>query len=139
MFVEILRFQSGPQGTFGVLAASGFGCYTLELPWKDNQVNVSCIPPGEYQAVWNYSPTFERMLYLLQDVPGRTGIRIHPGNRAGDTAEGFVSDSAGCILLGSRRGALGGQKAVLDSRGTVADFAVITGKVPLRIRIREVI
>lgn len=138
MIVEILRFESGPQGTFGVLAAPGFGCYTLELPWRENQVNVSCIPAGEYRAVWNFSPTFQRELYLLEEVPGRTGIRIHPGNRAGDESQGFVSDSLGCILLGAEIGALGGQRAILKSRRAMNDFVSATGKQPLRIRIREV-
>ena len=24
-------------------------CYTIELPWKNNQKSISCIPPGLYK------------------------------------------------------------------------------------------
>ncbi len=53
------------------------------------------IPLGTYRIIINKSTRFNRMLPLIVDVPGRIGIRIHPGNTAQDTE--------GCILLGTVR------------------------------------
>ena len=52
------------------------------------------IPKGTYKVTLTWSPKFKRKLPLLSNVPGRRGIRIHPGN--------FYEDSSGCILLGVR-------------------------------------
>ena len=65
-----------------------FICWTLELPWKDNQRNVSCIPAGVYNCQWKRDDN--RVMVL--DVPERDGIQIHIGNR--------TSDIQGCILPG---------------------------------------
>ena len=35
-----------------------FEAKTLELPWKDNWQNVSCIPPGLYRIEARYSHRF---------------------------------------------------------------------------------
>jgi len=64
---------------------------SLELPWLDNQRNISCIPTGTYKARKHYSPKFGKCLWL-QDVPNRSEILIHSGN--------FYSDILGCILIG---------------------------------------
>ena len=66
---------------------------TLELPWRDNQRNISRIPAGEYDAIKYYSPKHKRIVILLLDVPERTNIEIHPGNT--------IKDTTGCILVGS--------------------------------------
>lgn len=68
-------------------------CLTLELPWKNNANDISCIPVGSYRAVRAiYASRYTS--FLLQDVPGRTGIFLHKGN--------FTTDSRGCIILGER-------------------------------------
>lgn len=54
--------------------------------------HVTAIPTGKYKVTVTYSPRFKRMLPLVNDVPGFSGIRIHPGNTAEDTD--------GCILVG---------------------------------------
>jgi len=64
---------------------------TLELPWKDNQRRVSCIPVGAYKCKKHRSPRFGLSLWL-QDVPNRSEILIHQGN--------FYADILGCILIG---------------------------------------
>lgn len=82
-------------------------CKTLELPWRDNQKGISCIPAGEYKLSPYPSSRFGEV-YIVNDVPNRTGILIHTGNTA--------SDIEGCILVGDSYGKLNGKKAVLNSR-----------------------
>ena len=68
---------------------------TLELPWKDNQRSISCIPEGEYKVrlrLARESATRDYLHLLVQDVPNRDWILFHRGNSAKDTR--------GCILLG---------------------------------------
>lgn len=101
--------------------AVGFSCFTLELPWRDNRPNISCIPSGVYSSVVRQSPRFGQV-YHVQNVPQRSFILMHRGNVAGDTSRGFRSNVEGCILLGAKRGVLYSQRAVLASRMTVRRF-----------------
>jgi hypothetical protein len=65
--------------------------FSLELPWKNNEKYISCIPLGEYVAYKHYSPKFGDTLWI-QDVPNRSEILIHPAN--------FHSDLLGCVGIG---------------------------------------
>lgn len=69
-----------------------FTCFTLELPWKDNQRNISCIPEGTYQVIKHTSPKFKQCFWI-RDVEGRSEILIHTGN--------FVRELRGCLAIGS--------------------------------------
>lgn len=134
---RLVRVSSSDQGTIGVLQTStGWRAYTIELPDRDNRPNVSRIPPGEYQVEWTRSPRFRREMYVLRDVPGRAGIRIHPGNLAGDEALGWRTHFAGCIGLGQRVGRLAGQRAVLTSAPTVQAFEDHMGRQPFTLVIQ---
>ncbi len=96
MDIEIKRIFTGPEYTIGRLSLNGrYFCDTLEdsvrapgekIPGK------TAVPAGRYKVVMNASPRFGRVLPLLADVPGFTGVRIHAGNTAADTQ--------GCILVG---------------------------------------
>lgn len=66
-----------------------FLCYTIELPWLDNQPQVSCIPEGKYELKKRYSPKFKKHL-LLKDVKDRALILLHPANDA-------LKELRGCI------------------------------------------
>jgi len=77
-----------------------FKCRTLELPNLNNESNVSCIPEGHYDVSPVYSQTFGN-IYGVEEVPGRSLIRIHQGNYAGSiNPKTGHSDIRGCILVG---------------------------------------
>ena len=117
LHAKITRFSSSDSGTKGVLTfdEGGFTCKTLELPWKNNQKNVSCIPTGTYKCVLYPSSKFG-LVSNLENVPSRSAILIHTGNFAGDVTKGLKSDVEGCILVGMKFGVLEDQNAILDSR-----------------------
>ena len=79
-----------PEGTNGILLYNGAAiCSTIELPWKNNQSRISCIPEGKYLVKKRYSPHHKWHLEL-KDVPGPQLILIHPANDA-------VHELQGCI------------------------------------------
>ena len=49
------------------------------------------IPAGTYPVAVTWSPKFKRMLPIVLNVPGRSGIRVHRGTRP--------EHSRGCILV----------------------------------------
>lgn len=96
--VTITRTKSNSKQVTGHLVATNGGavytCKTLELPWKDNARNISCIPTGTYKVNYTFSPKFLKYTYEIKDVPNRSGIRIHSAN--------FASQLNGCIALGTQ-------------------------------------
>jgi hypothetical protein len=68
-------------------------CKTMELPWKDNQRSISCIPEGTYRVI-SQPPKADRpySYFRLPNVPGRSGILIHKIS--------YVSGLKGCIGVG---------------------------------------
>lgn len=119
--VYLLRTQTSDQGTKGVLITDSFMCKTLELPWRNNQRSISCIPAGEYDVVIRQSPRYGSV-YWITNVEDRSWILIHAGNWAGDVDKGFKTHVNGCVLLGKNHGFLAEQLAVLSSRVTVRKF-----------------
>ena len=53
------------------------------------------IPVGIYAISVTWSPRFKRMLPLVEQVPGRSGIRFHRGTRP--------EHSKGCILVSAAK------------------------------------
>lgn len=85
--------------TLGKLTINSEIFYTLEPPWRGNEVKVSCIPEGVYPLQLRESPIVRRTSaghyaegWEIADVPGRTFIMFHVGNWARDTE--------GCVLVG---------------------------------------
>lgn len=133
--VTIVRSRSSNQGTPGRILIDGRSfCFSLELPWKDNASNVSCIPTGSYIIEPFKSARFGEV-YLVLDTLPRTYILFHAGNWAGSTAHGFRTHSHGCVLLGNRRGLLENQKAVLASRLALSRFKTAIGRGKARLEI----
>ena len=118
--IGLRRLEHTDDGTFGVfILPQGAFCYSLELPWKDNQRNVSCIPLGEYLCTPRFSNKFGKT-YHVQNVPDRSYILIHAGNLGGDTSLGRTTHLAGCIAPGQYLGTIEGQRAVLSSRSALS-------------------
>ncbi|MDG1729436.1 MAG: DUF5675 family protein [Algibacter sp.] len=79
------------EGTNGTLFRSGkFLCHTIELPWKNNKRNISCIPEGVYQIEPRFSKRFQHHL-ILKAVKGRSYILFHPANNALKELEGCIA------------------------------------------------
>ena len=118
-----------PEQTLGILRLTRegqeeFSCYTLELPWSGNERRASCIPPAPglspytYHAEKHHSPRFGDCLWV-QGVGDRSEILVHAGN--------YVSDTAGCILVGKRFTDINrdGRADVTDSRGTLDELLML--------------
>lgn len=92
-----------------------YDCKTLELPWRDNQRRISCIPSGTYKAVKHHSPRFGRSFWV-KDVPGRSEILIHSGN--------YNHHTLGCPLVGQTLTDINGDglRDVTNSRKTINEL-----------------
>lgn len=78
-------------GTNGVLSIGDTDiCSTIELPWRANRRNVSCIPEGRYRLTLYPSRRFS-MCLMVCDVPGRSGILIHAANEAATELRGCIA------------------------------------------------
>ena len=89
--VVVLSRSYFPNGTNGKLESDGkFICYTIELPWKENETKVSCIPEGEYVIRKRYSRKYKWHLEVM-DVPSRKGILLHPANNAQSELKGCIA------------------------------------------------
>lgn len=98
MVVTINRVKQTDKVTLGELYLHDdcnnllFKCKTVEREWNDNNRSISCIPKGSYKVVKTHSPRFKKDLYLVKDVPNRSGIRFHSAN--------YSYQLNGCIALG---------------------------------------
>jgi hypothetical protein len=131
------REKSSDEGTFGSIEVSGVTFATAELPWENNEAEVSCIPAGTYTVKPHKSPNFGEC-YWLQDVPDRSQILIHVGNWAGDESDGFKSDVRGCILIGERVVHRGKQCMVTNSRKAFAQFVALVGRETFELEVLNV-
>lgn len=102
----LLQRFSQESVTFGKLHIEGLqhpDIYTIELPWQNNKVGVSCIPQGLYNCEPHNTKSYPDTWRILC-VPGRTGILLHVGNYASDgilpSGKPFKSNTKGCILPG---------------------------------------
>lgn len=134
--LEIIRLETGIDGTFGVLKIdTKLFCCTLEPEEKLNKLNVSCIPARQYDLniVQSTLPAvirFGGVTYEIANVPNRGAIRFHPGNTNVDTF--------GCIILGQYVAKLRGLRAILNSGKSFVDFMIALNNDPVaRLVIRE--
>lgn len=92
--------------TLGTMLKDGeffaFTCEDQDRKLEDGGEKVpgaTAIPLGKYRLTATISTRFSRLMPLVQDVPGFSGIRIHGGNTAKDTE--------GCPLIGALRTGMG--------------------------------
>lgn len=109
IYLELIRKYKKKNYTIGKLYINNvYFCDTLEDTDRglNNEMSLdqikskkikgqTAIPSGTYEVIVSYSPKFKRFLPLIVDVPGYSGIRIHPGNTHADTE--------GCILVGENK------------------------------------
>ena len=87
----VLQRSYYARGTNGALFVNGkFVCFTIELPWRENRRNVSCIPEGRYEVKPRISKKFGNHLILV-DVPQRSLILLHPANDALGELQGCIA------------------------------------------------
>nr|WP_042247706.1 DUF5675 family protein [Nonlabens ulvanivorans] len=79
------------EGTNSALFYNGlFLGFAIELPWLNNQRNLSCIPEGVYELKARYSAKFKHHLHIV-DVKGRSLILLHPANNAKRELRGCIA------------------------------------------------
>lgn len=133
------RTSGGALATCGtVYCPQGLVLATLEPPWRDNAIDQSCVPPGDYElipylseehgATWKlHNPQLR--IYGVGLVPEgcRDDVEIHSGN--------VPSDTLGCILIGISAGTMLDPKsnlvapAVYDSDVAVQKLRALLGRV----------
>ena len=59
---------------------------------KQKKYGETAIPTGIYTVLLTYSPKYKKVMPLINNVKGYSGIRIHSGNSSKDTL--------GCLLVG---------------------------------------
>jgi len=112
ILTRVLDDGNATVGTLHLAATPRPLCVTLENTWADNEPRVSCIPEGEYQLHLTHQSPKYGVVPKVMEVPDRSHILFHAGNRARDTL--------GCILTGSGFGVIEGENAVVSSRAALA-------------------
>jgi RHS repeat-associated protein len=99
--ITITRTSYGPEGVYGHYSVDNalFG-QTLELPWRDNIKDISCIREGTYNASIHYWEKKSVWVVWLEDKYGRKGVFLHGGSK--------LKDTKGCILIGKEWDSKGG-------------------------------
>lgn len=125
-------FRDGGQ-TLGYIALEPpdhepFMVYTLEDGWLENKVGKSCIPDGLYHCEPRLFIRGGYQAIHVTDVPGRTTILFHKGNRD--------EDVKGCILTGSDLGTMYGEIAIYESARAFDVFMREIGSKPFTLSIR---
>ncbi len=106
--IRLIRASRDGKAVRGCLHVEGQEIATLE-----NADYI--IPVGIYAIKVTWSPRFKRMLPLVMQVPGRSGIRIHRGTKP--------EHSKGCILV----------SAVNEQELTAKWLALQASKEPIKI------
>lgn len=111
MTLRLIREPSQHNATMGSLYIDGvWAVWTLEDAIRDQELpGETCIPAGTYRVDITPSARFHRLLPILLDVPGFTGVRLHSGCT--------IADTSGCVLVGRTRssGQVGESRLAFES------------------------
>lgn len=146
--VIVDRFESDTLGTFGLWTSdSGFQCYTGELSWRANLVEVrgrSCIRPFIGVLNWADSPKHGPCYHFPSPLPGgRTDVELHSANWMGDASLGLACQLEGCMAVGravmnvafpDRPGF--GQKGLSSSKDALDALVADLARKPFRLTLR---
>lgn len=127
MIINLVRCLKLEDKIIGVMIVKDKIFYSLELPYKNNEKNISSVPLGSYQCVRHWSRKFPYQHLQLLDVPNRSGILIHAGNT--------VKDTTGCILIG--KGLTSANNLTATSRKAVDEMMELLGNHDVTLRISE--
>jgi hypothetical protein len=123
MKVFVTRISDDGLQTLGKMHIEGsdFKCATMELPYKDNQRRISCIPKGRYTVVKRYSPKYGNHFHIT-NVPNRDWVLIHSAN--------YSRQLLGCIGVGEKHVDIDndGLKDIVNSKVTLAKLNEILPK-----------
>jgi len=104
----LLRNKLNPTHSRGTLFLNGeILCHTLCLPYVGNHTNISCIPDGIYDLAPHNTKKFPDT-FRIENVPNRTAILFHTGNR--------LRDTHGCFLVGTEFRDCGADTMILNSK-----------------------
>jgi len=111
--VTLTRIIEGDCTAGTLKMPSGNTLFTIEPPWRNNSMNVSCIPKGVYlctRSRYNRGgyDTFE------VHVDDRTHIKFHIGND--------LKDTQGCPLVNDKIGADHNRIRGVESRRAFKEF-----------------
>lgn len=108
--LQLVRVGGDASCTQGILRKDGLAfAVTLELPWRENESDHSCIPLGTYTCRRLQSPHFGET-FEVTGIEGRSHVLFHKGNTTHDTK--------GCILVGETYNDL----SIGDSKGGYSEF-----------------
>jgi len=113
MELELIRTYF-PNGTNGeILQNKARVCYSIELPWLNNQHKISCIPEGRCELIKRYSQRFGQHL-LVNNVVNRDYILIHAYNDAMKESKGCIAPVTLLIAEGKGNSSRKALKKLLD-------------------------
>ena len=110
--IHLTRISREGKAVRGMMRVNGRDIATLE-----NADYI--ISEGTYPVSVTWSPRFKRMLPLIGNVPGRSGIRFHRGTRP--------EHSKGCILV----------SATMEQQLTADWLALQASNEPIKIKIEN--
>ena len=110
--IRLIRKSNNSKAVRGVLRVGTQDVATLE---NGDYI----IPTGTYPIAVTWSPKFKRILPLVQNVPGRSGIRVHRGTQP--------EHSRGCILV----------SAAMEQELTAKWLALQASNEPIKITIEN--
>lgn len=133
-FSEVTDEDGRPAATLGWLnivdnaGDVSWFCAALELPWRENENNISRIPDGRYIAeVVEESPAFDYEHVWLHDegsvyaAGDRSGLKIHIAN--------FARQLDGCVAVGKRFVDIDGD-GVLDVTESESTLQELVDRIP---------